>query len=135
MVWREQKEHLTKCYLCLSKRDGNNSKPKHTTVYPIIPSALRPIEHDNSLPIPKPPQQWTLLEEEPTTISPKDTPGPSCSSVDPDFRGLTVPHLISQSELDDLMSDFNLLDIQAELLAAHLQEWNLLQQSVKVPYT
>jgi hypothetical protein len=93
----------------ITKRDGNNSKPKHTTVYPNIPSDLSPIEHDNSLPIPMPPQQWTLLEEEPTTISPEDKPGPSCSSVDPDFPGLTVPHLIPQSELDDLIRDFNLL--------------------------
>jgi hypothetical protein len=75
-------------------------------------------------------QQWTLLEKEP-----EDKPGPSCSSVDPDFLGLTVPHLISQCELDDLMKDLNLLKIQAELLASCLQEQNLLQQSVKVSNT
>jgi hypothetical protein len=119
VVWRWQKEHLTNCYFCLTKIDGHNSKPKH----------------DDSLPIPKPPQQWTLLEEEPTSTSPEDKPRPSCSSVDPGFPGLTVPNLISQSELDDLMRDLNLSKIQAELLASLLQEWNLLQQSAKVSYT
>jgi len=63
-------------------------------VYPNNPSALQPVEHDDSLPIPKPPQLWTLHEEEPTHISPDDKAEPSCSSVDPDFPGLSVPHLI-----------------------------------------
>ena len=39
MVWREQKDHLTDWYFCLTKTDGHNSKSKHTTVYPSIPSA------------------------------------------------------------------------------------------------
>jgi len=99
--------------------DGHNSKPKD----------------NDSLSISKPPQQWTLLEEEPTSTSPEDEPGPSCSSVNPDFLGLTVPNLMSQSELDDLMRDLSLSKIQVELLASLLQERNLLQQSVKVSYT
>jgi hypothetical protein len=57
VVWREQNDHLTDCYFCLTKIDGHNSKSKHTTVYPNIPSALRLVEHDDSLPNPKPPQQ------------------------------------------------------------------------------
>ena len=46
----------------------------------------------------------------------------------------TVPHLISQPELNDLVRDLNLSKIQAELSASCLQGWNLLQQSVKAPY-
>jgi hypothetical protein len=38
----------------------------------------------------------------------------------------TVPHLISQSELNDLARDLNLSKIQAELLASPLQGWNFL---------
>jgi hypothetical protein len=41
-------------------------------VYPSIPSALRPVEHDDSLQIPNPPQQRTLHEEEPTSTFPED---------------------------------------------------------------
>ena len=130
-MWTEQTDHLTHCYFCLTKIVGHNSKSKHTIVYPNIPSALRPVEHDYSLPIPKPPQQQTLHEEEPTSISPEDKPGPSCSSVDRDFLEWTVPYLKSQSELNHLVTDINLLEIQAELLASHLKGWNLLQQGVK----
>jgi hypothetical protein len=59
--------------LLLKKVGGHNSKSKHTIVYPSVPSALRPVEHDDSLPIPKPPQQQTL-HEEPTSTSPVDEP-------------------------------------------------------------
>jgi hypothetical protein len=76
-----------------------------------------------------------LLEEELTSTSPEDEPGPSCSSVNPDFLGLTVPNLMSQSELDNITRDLRFSKIQAEPLASLLQERNLLQQSVKVSYT
>ena len=54
--------------------------------------------------------------------------------MDPDFPERILPHLISQSELNDLVRDLNLSKIQAELLASRLRGWNLLQQGVKVPY-
>ena len=78
-------DHLTHSYFCLAKIVSHNLKSKHTIVYPNIPSALRPVEHDYSLSIPKPPQQWTLHVEESTSTSPEDEPGPSRSNVDPDF--------------------------------------------------
>jgi hypothetical protein len=56
LVWISHKDHLTDCYLYLTKIDGHNSKSTHTTVYPTIPSALRAVENDGSLPILKPPQ-------------------------------------------------------------------------------
>jgi hypothetical protein len=107
---------------------------ERTIVYPNIPSALRPVEHDDSLPIRKTPQPWTLRDEEPTNTSPEDEPGPSCSNVEPDFPELTVPHLISQSELKDLLTDPNISKIQAVRLVFRLQELNFLQQAVKMSY-
>ena len=65
-------------------------------------------------------------------VSPEDEPGPSCSSVDPDFLELTLPHLISQSELNDLVRQLSLSKIQAEHLAPRLQGGNLLEQVVSV---
>jgi hypothetical protein len=75
MVWREQKDHFTECYFCLTTIDGHNSESKNTIVYLNIPSALRPAEHDDSLPIPNPLQQRNLYEEEPTSTSPEDEHG------------------------------------------------------------
>jgi hypothetical protein len=59
------------CSRCSRYLDGHNSKSEHTIVYPSVPSALRPVEHDDSLPIPKPPQQQTQ-QEEPTSTSSVD---------------------------------------------------------------
>ena len=115
-VWREQTNHFTDCYFCLTKIDGHNSQSKHTIFYPNIPSALRPVEHYDSLPFPNPPQQRTLREEEPLCTFPDDEHGPSFPNVNPDFPELILSHLISQSELNDLVTDFNFSKIQAELL-------------------
>lgn len=79
------------------------------------------VKHEDSLPILRPPQQWTLHEEEATSISPEDEPGPSFPSVDPDFPELTASHLISHSELNDPVRDLNLSKIHVELLASRPQ--------------
>jgi hypothetical protein len=91
------------------KTDSHNSKSKHNIVYPNTP--------DDSPPIPMPPQQWTLHEEEPTNTSPENESGPSSSNL----PEITVLHLVSQSELNDLVRDLNFSKIQAELLASRLQ--------------
>ena len=54
--------------------------------------------------------------------------------MDPDLPELTVPHLISQSELNDLSRDLNLSKIHLQLLASGPQGWNLLQQDVKMSH-
>jgi len=56
------------------------------------------------------------------------------SSVDPDFPERTVPDIIQQSELNDLVRDLNLFEIQAKILVSHLQGWTLLQKDVEVEY-
>ena len=112
MVWTEQKAHLTDCYFCLTKIEAHNSKSKRTIIYPNIP--------DDSPPIPKPPQQLTLHEEEPSSTSPIEDSGSSCSNVDHNFSELTAPHLISQSEVNDLVRDINLYKHQAELSTPRL---------------
>ena len=98
---------------------------ENIVVYPNIPAALRPVKHDDSLPYPKPLQQWSLHEES-TNTSPEDEPGPSYSNVDPDFPQLTVLHLISQSEPNDLVTVFNLSKIHVELLFSRLKGWNFM---------
>jgi hypothetical protein len=111
--------------LLFNERDGHNSKSKHNIVYPNIPSALKPVECDNSMLIPKPLQQLLLHEEEQTSTTPEEELGPACSNVDPDFPELTVPHLTSQYEINGLVKILNLSKILAELLASRLQGWNL----------
>ena len=54
MVWREIKDHVTDCYFCMTNLQGINRKNKHCVQYPDIPSAIRPVPHGPSLPVPKP---------------------------------------------------------------------------------
>ena len=48
--------------------------------------------------------------------------------------GITTsePHLINESELNDLIRYLDLPKVKAELLASSLKQWNLLQSSVNV---
>jgi hypothetical protein len=55
MVWREPRDRLNDCYFCMTKITGFSQFSKHKTEYPNIPCALRPVPHDNSIPVPKPP--------------------------------------------------------------------------------
>lgn len=130
LVWRERKGHITDCYFCLSEVDGHNSKPKHTVVYPIIPSALRPVEHDYSLQFPVHLDNGHRMKKSKPALLQNDL-GPSYSDVDPDTSERNLPHLLSHFELNDLVRDLSLSKLQAELLASHLRGLNLLQKGVK----
>ncbi|PSN38686.1 hypothetical protein C0J52_17279 [Blattella germanica] len=90
----------------------------------------KPMSHD-LIPIPKPPKDWTIDETELSSSSPDEEPGPSYSKTDPGFSEPNIPHLISQSELNDQVRDLNLSKVQAELLGSRLQEWHLLLKGVK----
>nr|CAH7753306.1 unnamed protein product [Callosobruchus chinensis] len=129
MVWREPRCHLTDCYFCMTSTVGFLSKSKHTIQYPNVPSALRNVSHNDSLPIPVPPQTYTLQTElQPGT--PNDT-----STDDEEHSADSVsrqPHLLTQAELDDLIRDLQLPRTKSQLLGSRLQQWNLLEKGVKV---
>lgn len=129
MIWREQKDHVTDCYFCLTNVSGFSAKSKKSIEYPNLPSAMRPVPHDDSLTIPKPPEEWTL--DEPDEETAMQGTG---SDIDPDFEPCSSgdPHLITQSELNDLVRDLGLSKAKAELLGSRLQEWCLLSPGTKI---
>src|SRR6218665_4012448 len=43
MVWREQRDHVTDCYFCLTNVSGFSSKNKKAIEYPNLSSAMRPV--------------------------------------------------------------------------------------------
>ena len=55
MVWREQKDHVTDCYFCLTDTQGFRHKTRKKILYPSLSSAIRPVAHSDQLPVPKPP--------------------------------------------------------------------------------
>ena len=125
MVWRKQKDHATDCYFCLTNTQGYNHKARKKIVYPSLPSAIRPVEHSDELPVPIPPE--TLPE--PMAESSES----SCDSEFQDDSSCTnCPHLINQHELNDLVRDLDLTKNKSELLGFRLQQWNLLAPGTKV---
>jgi hypothetical protein len=105
IVWQEQKDHLTDCCFCLTKISGISLKSKHNIQYPSLPSAIRPELHSQDLPVPKPPEKWTIdddnNDDEPVLMEQDIS--------DPDFQPSTSnePHFISQGEVSDLVRDLN----------------------------
>ena len=118
MVWREQKDHSSDCYFCLTNISGFSLKSRHSVQYPNLPSALRLIPHGQDLPIPTPPKVYSVDDD---VIDKDDAYIKDIS--DPDFQptSSTAPHLISQEELNDLERDLTLSKSQVELLGSQLQ--------------
>lgn len=133
MVWREPTNHCNDCYFCLTKTAGYSKKNKCTIEYPNVPSAMRPVLHGAGLPVPIPPANWTNVN---TSSSEEDAylEQEHASDVDPSYNpdNPREPHLIKQSELNDLVRDLGLSKQQSELLGSRLQEWNLLAKGAKV---
>ena len=102
--------------------------------YTNIPSAIRPLPHSNELPIPIPPESYSIdSDDEPKSSTSDDIPGPS-TSHDPDFviQSPSQSHKMTQNELNDLVRDLELLKSKSELLASRLKQYNYLANNVKV---
>ena len=136
MVWREPTNHIDDCYFCLTPpiKAGLSMKKRGTVKYPNLPSAIRPIPHSDSLPVPTPPQHYELEVENEDSVEEEEPNKPS-TSHDPDF-GIKddTPHRLSQAELSDLIRDLDLSKEKAELLGSRLQQWNLLERDVRVSH-
>ena len=101
----------------------------------IIPSAIRPVPHNEDLPVPVPLQQYISDSDDEPTEKREKTPQPS-TSTDADFTADLQSnefHRITQEELHDLIRDLDLptCKCKAELLGSRLQQWNLLKENVK----
>lgn len=104
MVWKEPTNHINDCYFCIVSpfNHGLSKKWQQALVYPNIPFAIRPDPHSADIPIPKPPQSFTLeqewSEEENDADMISDEP-----YNDPEFLSdfaSSEPHLISQGDLN-----------------------------------
>ena len=54
MIWRVHKYHITDCYFCITDISGFSANNKQTKIYPNLASGMRPVNHTDSIEIPKP---------------------------------------------------------------------------------
>lgn len=57
-----RKEGSRDCYFCLTSVSGFSAKNKKSIEYPNLLSAMRPVPHDDSLPVLRPREAWSLDE-------------------------------------------------------------------------
>jgi len=134
MVWREQKNHYNDCYFCNVNVNGFSKKNKHNINYPNLDSAIRPVIHSASLPIPIPPEEGLNLNiemecDQDSFDHHDECPEDTDYTPDEDKSSLQT---FSQDELNDLIRDMSLSKEKAELLASRLKQKNLLQKNVRV---
>ncbi|KAL4125789.1 hypothetical protein QTP88_010029 [Uroleucon formosanum] len=134
MVWREQKNHYNDCYFCNVNVNGFSKKNKHNINYPNLDSAIRPVIHSASLPIPIPPEEGLNLNIEMECNQDSfdhhdECPEDADYTPDEDKSSLQT---FSQDELNDLIRDMSLSNEKAKLLASRLKQKNLLQKNVRV---
>ena len=82
--------------------------------------SILPIPHSEELVIPKPPTNFHFDSD--TEFLQEDTM-PLDADEDYVDKHTKIPHLILQSELNDLVRDLSLTKNQAEILGSRLQEW------------
>lgn len=99
MCWREPNNHNTDCYFCLTRIDGDSGSVEYANVL----SATRPIANQ------------TMTYTQKFVKNSPIVPRKSDESL-----------LILPSELDLLISGFNLSERTAEIMVKALQEWKVL---------
>ena len=109
-------------------------KKESKLVYPNIPSAIRPVPHAYGIPVSESLDNFVMYSDDENSVSSNSEEQQPSASRYADYLPNTDSsnHKITESELNDLIRDLELLKNKAELLVSKLQQWNLLHLSVKV---
>ena len=115
MVWREPTDHNSNCYVCITPPVDKDllRQKKHNIQHSNIPSAIRPVTHGKTLPVPEEPLEFTFDSEDEQSASFSSSDGLSMSQESyfaPYIHD--EPHLINQSELHDLIRNLELFKIK-----------------------
>ena len=130
MVWLEPINHESDCYFCMTKIKGFTKKTRSKIIYADCPSALKPVPHNEEMPVPKPPPEADI-ESSPSKENLGATGMDMSNQLEPEPELL---HLLNQTHLNDLVRDLKLSKDKSELLSSRLKGWNLLQPGTKVTY-
>ena len=136
MVWREPRNHADDCYFCLTYITGFNASSRKKIKYPNLRSAMRPVPHSNDLPVLTPLVNKYLLTSSDEEMPSREDSAASISLEDIESTYSRTsdnePHWITQEDLNDLARDLYLSKQLSELLASRLNQWNQVQEDVRI---
>ena len=96
-----------------------NRKKKSSVEYPNIPCAILPVPRSDELPVPEP-CEVDLLSSNDAESGEESSISKPCTSRNKEFGITSALHSINESGLNDLVWDFDLSKVKAELLAFRL---------------
>ena len=132
MVWREQSDHVTDYYFCMTAIRGFSQKNKSKISSSVCKSAIKPVPHSPDFPVPQPSteKEDSLSVNACESISIESEKEPI--ELDSSFQHESAPLFINQERLNDLVPDFYLSKEKAGILGSRLQQWNLLEPGTTI---
>lgn len=131
MIWSEPQNHANGCYFCMTKTKGYSKKNKNMIKYPLIPSAQKPVSRSHDDPATPGINNDDSIDED---FCSQLTQSSTISTLSASSTNFAKPHLLTQSDLNDLVRDLGLSKSKAQLLGSRLQQWNLLKENTSVSY-
>jgi len=135
MVSGKPKDHSSECYFCLTDISGISSKSKYMVTYPNLPSSMRPVQHSDQLPVPKPPNNITMgKDNSDAEVYPDQVGERNNNDPTPEQWSILKNYFITHADLNDFVLDLKLPKSRAKILALRLKGGNLLQQDTTICY-
>ena len=78
MILLEQADQSTDCHFCLTNIKGFSRKNKSKTKYPSCRSAMNPVQHSNTVPIPSTPRSGALGQDASSSQSQSSSEASAC---------------------------------------------------------
>ena len=132
IMWREQGDHVTECYFCMTAIKEFSRKNKFKMFYPICKSAIKPVPHSPDLPVP----QLPTKKEDSSSVNACESTNTESEEepieLHPSFQHESASFFINQERLNDLVRDLYLSKEKAEILGSRLQQWNLLESRATI---
>ena len=133
MIWRKPKDNCKDCNFYLIKTKGFFFKQRDKIAYPNSDIARTPVLHDESMPLPVPPQDGLDAFDCNANEDNSDI-FISANSTDSEYDTTENPNLFSLEHLNDPTRNVYLSNKNEELLASMLKEQNMVEKNVKVSY-